>query len=544
MPDARYRGQKGLSFTTERPRFWVGLILAAGGGLTQAASWFRPDLWMLSLVAVTPLIMAAVGQKGRRGFFFGWIYGLSLSLAALPWLADVLAGYGGLGSTAGWAILFGLACYLALYQGIFGWLVSRRLKSPFCWAILGSVAWCGLDWLKNWVFTGFNWTPLAGPLALSPFLGQAADLFGFYGLGFFAALANFCLALILLRRQAGGAALAGPLLLFILLLSAGFGYGLVQYDKWTAASLAAPEATVAVIQPSEDQNLKWNPDERAALLGRHLALVRQATRLKPWAIIWPETAMPFFFDQDYRETEWLKNLSSAVEAPMLVGVGGVSGRWPEAAMHNRMILLQNGEPGPYYDKMHLVPFGEYLPLDWLPFLKWAFMQGLLGAAGAYSPGQTRPPVELPAPPGRPSADRVRLGILICFESIFPDLGRERILAGADLLVVPTNDGWFGRSRAPRQHLWQSIMRAIETRRPLVRVGNTGISAAIRPSGQTTFESGLYDIGAFPLKTPLLRPEDRVQTIFVRYGFMWSPLTAILTCLTALQRLFCRTPKTD
>jgi len=131
------------------------------------------------------------------------------------------------------------------------------------------------------------------------------------------------------------------------------------------------------------------------------------------------------------------------------------------------------------------------------------MRGVGGAAGMYDPGPPQPPLDLPLGPDR----QVRLGILICFESTFPYLGRERVLAGADLLVVPTNDGWFGRSRAPGQHLLQAAMRALETRRPLVRAGNTGISAVIRPSGRISQATDLMARGVFPLETPILAPAD-------------------------------------
>jgi apolipoprotein N-acyltransferase len=126
--------------------------------------------------------------------------------------------------------------------------------------------------------------------------------------------------------------------------------------------------------------------------------------------------------------------------------------------------------------------------------------------------------------------------MICFESTFPYLGRDRVMAGADLLVVPTNDGWFGRSRAPGQHLLQAAMRALETRRPLVRAGNTGISAVIRPSGLISQATDLMARGVFPLKTPILAPADTEQTLFLRWGHGLAPALAVWTALMAGLRL--------
>ncbi|MDL2259975.1 apolipoprotein N-acyltransferase, partial [Deltaproteobacteria bacterium OttesenSCG-928-K17] len=253
----------------------------------------------------------------------------------------------------------------------------------------------------------------------------------------------------------------------------------------------------------------------------------------------PETAMPFLYDYDFVESQWLRQMSKDAGSPILAGIAGLGGFWPEQKMHNRMILLNKGELVAYYDKMHLVPFGEYLPLDWLPFLKWAFMQGLIGEAGTYDPGSPMPLIETPLFPDEPDSRKVRLGLLICFESTFPYLGQERALQGADLLIVPTNDGWFGRSRAPRQHLYQAVMRAVETRRPLVRAGNTGISGLIYPTGEIAWQSGLYDIGAYPLTTPILKPQDLRPTIFVRGGYLMAPVMAVLTGILALIRLFRR-----
>jgi apolipoprotein N-acyltransferase len=198
-----------------------------------------------------------------------------------------------------------------------------------------------------------------------------------------------------------------------------------------------------------------------------------------------------------------------------------------------MLLFRDGRPGLWYDKLHLVPFGEYLPLDWLPFLKLSFMEGLIGAAGIYDPGRPQPPMDLPLGPGQ--TRRVRLGLLICFESTFPHLGLDRVRAGADLLLVPTNDAWFGRSRAPVQHLLQAAMRAIETRRPLVRAGNTGISAVIRPSGLITQATELMAVGVFPLQTPILAPADTGQTLFLRWGRVLAPALAVWTGLLAAWR---------
>ena len=506
------------------------ILLAAAGGILQTLSWPQPGWWPLCLVSVAALVLAIDGQSGRRGFGLGWVYGLSLGLSSLPWLADVLAGYGGLGPVLGWFIIFLLAAFLGLFKALFGWLITWRPRLVLAWPLMGAVAWCGLDWVQNWIFTGFNWTPLAGPLVLSESLGQSADLFGFYGLGFFVALINFYLALAWLGRRQNRKAWLVPLASALVILVAGHIYGQRQYDRWESVALASPARLVAVVQPCTEQIQKWDAVYRQQLMTHFEGLTKQALTHKPWLILWPETAMPFFFDYDYQESEWLRGLSSQSDSFMLAGLAGISDFWPNQKFHNRMIFFDKGEPVSYYDKMHLVPFGEYLPLDWLPFLKWAFMQGLIGAAGIYSPGVPTEPIEIPLDPdGPPSGKKVKLGIMICFESTFPYIGRQRIREGAEILVVPTNDGWFGRSRAPEQHLWQSAMRAIETRRSLVRAGNTGISGVIHPSGHIKNSSRLHEVGSFAFSLPVLAEKDLTTTFFVSFGHLLASGAAAITC---------------
>jgi apolipoprotein N-acyltransferase len=508
------------------------LLLAAAGGGLQTLAWPWPGWWPLCFVALLPLIAAAAGQSGRRALACGWVYGLVQSLTSLPWLADVLAGYGGLGFRLGWLVLFLLAAYLAIYPALFAWLITLRVPGPpWCWSLAGAGAWAGLDWLKNWVFTGFNWTPLAGPLALSPELGQAADVFGFYGLGFFAALINLWLASAFFLGRDRGPGAGRPYVLAALgLLALGFAYGRLGHEHWEAAADRALNRRVTVIQPALDQAEKWEPLDRDRHLALYSGLVREAGRTSPWLLLWPETALPFFYGADQAETAWLDALVSEVGGLNLVGVSALEGDWPGQPLHNRMLLFRDGRPGPWYDKRHLVPFGEYLPLDWLPFLSLDFLGGVVGAAGTYDPGRPQPPLDLTLGPDQ--ARQVRLGLMICFESTFPHLGRERVLAGADLLVVPTNDGWFGRSRAPGQHLLQAAMRAVETRRPLVRAGNTGISAVIRPSGRISQATELMARGVFTLETPILAPADTEETVFLRWGHGLAPALAVWTGLMA------------
>ncbi|MDR1084690.1 MAG: apolipoprotein N-acyltransferase [Deltaproteobacteria bacterium] len=503
-----------------------GLILSASGGLAQALTLPRSSWWPLAFFCLIPLYAAAKEQVPKRAFLFGWIYGLTLGLLSFSWLAEVMAGYGGLGS-GGWVILFLLAAFLALFQAVWARLICSFQPGkfgPYSIPIIGAGLWVGLDFGKNWVFTGFNWSPLAVGLSSVPSLMGAADLIGLYGLGLPVAAVSGWLFYLDLKNIK-----TYPLLLIsILTVGALYAYGHKTYTQWEERISQGPEKKIAVLQASIDQMIKWDRDHRDLILARLETLMNRAQRENPWLTVWSETAAPFSYGYDAYETEWLDTVIKKSRTGALVGVTAVEDVNGQHHLFNRAWLMTSGGSGPFYDKRHLVPFGEYVPMaEELPFLKWPFFQGVLGAAGTYSQGPSRPPIIY---------DNVRLGIMICFESIFPYLARDRTLEGAQLLVVTTNDAWFGLSWAPEQHLHQSLWRAAENRRPLVRAANNGVSGYINPSGRLMAHSAQNEIETYIYPISLLPPQYLELTVFTRFGHYLPAGLAIVTALLALVRL--------
>jgi apolipoprotein N-acyltransferase len=510
---------------------------AAAGGLAQALAWPRLGWWPLTWLAPILLWRAISGQSGGRAFRLGWLYGLVLSLVSAGWLADVLAGYGGLGTVGGVTVTLLLAAYLATFQGLWAlvmapWtlrapVMDGRLLVPALW---GGLLWGGLDQLKNLLLTGFNWTPLAGGLAPIPALIGPADLVGIYGLTPFVAATALLLAASLDLRRHRAASLwrlgaAG------LTLAAQLSYGLSAVARWEREQAQWPPRTVAALQASIPQDVKYDPRFRADTMARYDAILDKARAARPWLTVWPETAAPFIYGWALEETAWLDRLiarAAEEDSPMLVGVAALD-TGPEGSIspRNRAILAGPDGPSGVYDKTHLVPFGEYIPLvDILPILRLPFAQGLLGEAGTYRPGRTRHNLVL---------GDVPFGVLICFESIFPYQARERALKGARLLIVTTNDAWFGASAAPSQHLMQAAMRSAETRLPLVRAANNGISALIAPSGRILALSPQNEVDAYVWELRL--PPGPSRTLFVRGGYWLAPACGLLAAAAVARALF-------
>ncbi|MDR2338670.1 MAG: apolipoprotein N-acyltransferase [Deltaproteobacteria bacterium] len=508
---------------------YVAFPLAGLGGVIQALAYPRVGLYPLSFACLAPLLLAIHGRAGKGSLFYGWIYGLALGLASFSWLSGVMSGYGGLGPWGGALVLLLLAAFLGLYQGLFAWLLAGHdwLQRPFPFLLKAALYWAGLDWLKNWVFTGFNWTPIAGSLAAAPRLLGVADLIGTYGLGYLVALSGCALGLAAIMWLRGRGKkewlpmVAAPLAVVMVLLA----YGAPAYMGQEGRLQEAQARDFAVLQASVDQNYKWDSAYRGEILARYGILARQASTYDPFLVVWSETAAPFVFGNDPYESEWVMGLLEDLRIPMLVGLTAVAyDKGLGRSTRNRAWLLYPGRRlGPHYDKLHLVPFGEYVPFsDTMPFLKAPFLQGVLGAAGNFSPGEGIAPI---------AYEGVSMGIIICFESIFPYLSRLNAEAGADLLVVTTNDAWFGDSFAPDQHFAHSILRAVETRRPLLRAANNGISGVILPSGRVLARSSLNEVKAFIYQVPL--PRGQKLTPYVRFGYLLAPLFAILTTIAIL-----------
>lgn len=509
----------------------AGLILQplATALLLAVAMPGRLGWWPLLFVALVPLLALAVRERPGRSAMAGLLAGFVYHLCLLYWIVFVLGRYGGLSVWLSVPALMLLALYMAVYPAIFAGLLSLLTRRggtlPPVLLLLAPALWVGLDWLRSVLFTGFPWMDLGYGLYLVPLLLQAADLGGHHFLTFCLVLIN-TLVLYGLRSWRGGReqkeqrALL-PVAATVAFLAVVLCYSLFRAQQVQSALATAPRARIAVVQGNIPQDLKWTPAQKEATLEVYCRLSEQSIAAnQPVLLVWPETALPFFPGNDPLFSQ-VADLARAHGVWLLTGapdfslVSGPRGGSPENISYANSALLVSpeGRPTARYDKQHLVPFGEYVPLRELLF----FLRPLVESVGNFKPGTRSEPLV---------AGSMRLGTLICYESIFPDLARKSVADGANLLVNLTNDAWYGRSSAPHHSFAMAVLRSVETRRSLVRAANTGISGFVTPMGRVSRQGPLFEPLTLAEDIPLFAGE----TMFVRFGHLFAPLCLLVALL--------------
>ncbi len=436
------------------------IFLSLLSSLFLILSFPNYNLWFLAWFGFVPLFLAIQGKSKAKAFLLSYITGAIFWFGVVYWLIHVtLPG------------LIILVLYLALYFGIFGLIISAcPLSLVPCHPFLISSLWVLLEYIRSHLFTGFPWALLGYSQYLNLPVIQIADVAGVWGVSWLVMLVNVTIYSAVSHKPQSASAKKRylvPVLCIIITL----GYG---YYKLHKSWLLAPSSRlkISVIQGNIPQQLKWAPEARKFIMGKYLNLTRQALKDNPDLIIWPEAALPVVIEEEPDYYEKVRGFVKEIRVPVLVGAV----RKENEFYYNSAILL-SGEGGLLntYDKLHLVPFGEYIPLrKILPFLETVVPIGDFAAGKEYvlfNLSAIRYPLS------------AKFGVLICFEDLFPELSRNFVKKGAQFLVNITNDAWFGKTSSPYQHLQASVFRAVENRVPVVRSANTGISGFIVPSGE-------------------------------------------------------------
>ena len=496
-------------------------LWAVVSGVLLTASFPKIDLSLFAWFALAPLLISLTRLSPKSGFRIGFIAGISHFLTLMYWLVHTMQIYGYLPWYLSVAILFLLSCYLALFFAVFSYALNRLCRTPLSFFILTPVLWVSLEYVRSFLFTGLPWELIGySQYGLLPII-QVADIFGVYGLSFLILLSNAAVSLIILSFsgktwQGAGvskrfAAACG--LVFITCFSLTWLYGkhrLHTVEQWARS---APTARVAVVQGNINQSVKWDHRFQDAVTEKYIRMSRMVGKQSPDLIVWPETATPFYLMLDEAPSLKLFNGVKETGIDFLLGSPYYTRRKTRVDYYNRAYLVRaDGSIGGTYDKVHLVPFGEYVPFEkYLPFLG-----KMVAEVGDFIPGRKGSTI-----PWREH----RLGMQICFEIIFPNLSRKMAQNGAELLINITNDAWFGRTGAPFQHFSMAVFRAVENRRALARAANTGISGFIDPAGRTMAATRLLEDATRIQTIPLLTQ----KTFYTR----WGDLLAMACLIVAL-----------
>lgn len=498
----------GIAFRFLQAPGWRGGLGAFLLGLGSACGFQPLNLWPLTIAALAGLMVQAQGAGTRRRVLaLGWWFGLGHFTLGLNWIATAFTYQAAMPAWLGWIAVVLLSLYMAVFPAAalgLGWRFGRA--DPLRFGLLFAAAWMLAEWLRGYLFTGFSWNPLGAVLLPLPPLAQGASVIGGLGLSGLVILAATLLRLLARREWRGAGGLAA-----VFVAVAAFGL-------WRLSLPVGDDgARVRIVQPNIGQEEKWAEDSGAAIARRFADLSGKPDGT-PRLLLWPEASVRDYLEE---EPEARTRLARLLGPRDLLLTGGISLVWGKdgrvEAAHNSMFVLDGaGRLRGRYDKAHLVPYGEYLPMR--PLLSAIGLSRLAPGDLDFIPGRGPETVSLP---GFGAA-----GIQICYEIIFAGRvvdARNR----PDFLFNLSNDAWFG-SWGPVQHLAQARLRAIEEGLPVARSTPTGISAVIDPAGRVK--------AALPYRRPGVidthMPRPLPPTLFARFGAAGAALFGLLLIAAA------------
>jgi apolipoprotein N-acyltransferase len=528
---------------------WLLSLLSAG---LQILVFPLPNLYFLGWVAIAPLLIALLRArqpdtlqllagvkllpaKPVQAFLLAYVCGIVWYAGTCYWIFNTMRQYGGVGTVAALGLLLLFCMYLAIYHGVFGLLISLLASpvdgdgpNPFSRRVLllAPFVWVAVE-LARTLVTGFPWDLLGISQVDNIPLSHIATVTGVYGLSFEIMVVNTALAAaFVIRSERGQRSKRKPLL-----LATAAAIVVLQAGRLISPPAVPTDHTARLVQQNIPvlQGGEWTKEYFDGTL-RDLSVVsltapslslpgqdpskRGASSSRPDLIVWPESPAPFYTtDPAFRET--VSNIARESQSWMLVGSLGTlnAAQSPTHAtqlFNSGSVVSPGGEWGERYNKMHLVPFGEYVPFKRV----FGFAGGLTQEVGDFSPGTSRAPLQAAS----------KLGVFICYESIFPDEIRQLAANGAEVFVNISNDGWYGDSGAYAQHLKQARMRAVENNRWLLRDTNTGVTAAIDPFGRV--------VSTIPRKIRAALDANyaltNVTTFYTRHGDWFAYLCAIIS----------------
>ncbi|MBT0662929.1 apolipoprotein N-acyltransferase [Geobacter pelophilus] len=497
----------------------VSCLLAVLSGLLLALSFPKPGLSLLAWIALVPLLRSVDKATATQAFKLGLIAGIIAYAGIMYWLVIVMNSYGKLPLVVSVPLMLIMAAYLACYLAGSMALVRAGELIGIGAGFSLPLVWVGMEYVRSFALTGFPWASLGySQYKILPLI-QIADVVGVYGVSFLIVLVNVALFRALMFFG-GGEQLkqrVWTIVTAVVLMIATVAYGFIR--------LTAPETgvplKVALIQGNISQDVKWDPSFQEETVRIYERLTNSVASFEPDLVVWPESATPFFFQSEPAYADRVKRLAAGLHSALIFGSPAFKKEGERTKYLNSAFLINSkGEVSGRSDKIHLVPFGEYVPLKQvLPFVN-----KLVEGIGDFAPGASAEPLDI---------GKTKVGVLVCFEGIFPELSRAYVNAGARLLVNISNDAWYKRSSAPYQHLSMTVFRAVENRVPLIRATNTGITAIIDSKGHF---NGMTQIFREDALTGEVRAGSGV-TLYNRYGELFAGVCLGLTVLIALYSIF-------
>lgn len=534
-----------------RARAWTGVRanlptlsetgLAVLSALLLVVSFPDFNVWPLAWIALAPLFVAVARQpQTGRSFLLGWLTGTLYFYGSCYWLTYSPIRYGGIPAPVAYFLLLPVTIIVGLFPALCCAALARMIRQWGARALfVAPFVWTACEWARLGA-TGQLWNAVGYSQAYQPFLIQAAHWGGVYAVGFLIVLVNACVTYVFLQRNLHAAIIS---VLVLLLVSAVVTETLLEVSPnafgryGSTFAKKKPDAIVIGIQPDVPMEPVRSMQEAAALVSRHVSLSESGLRkwddsardynslldadtlaLRGWnniprVVVWPESPMNFTFSNDAQFRAFVADFAKRNHTSVLFNSlepAPANGAYNAAVMVN-----EEGRLVAQYDKIRLLPFGEYIPLPrWLPGVNMIPVM-----VGDFTPGAEYPLM--------PLGNDVRAGVFICFESAFPGIARQLALNGADVLINISNDGYLGPTPILHQHLANAVFRAVENARPVLRVTNTGITAYITGRGEVLDATNSFQPDA---RAWTVNRSNGEQTFYTRHGDVFAGFCALVSLI--------------
>jgi apolipoprotein N-acyltransferase len=492
-------------------------FLALLSGALLAFSFPKFGYPAFAWIALAPLLVAVAHRRhtARRAFALGLLTGAIYFAGTLYWLVDTMVTFGGLSRPLAALAAGILIAYLSLFPAFFALIVARLVRTFGRRALLlAPFVWVASEMGRTYILDGFPWELVGYSQAAVLPIAQLASVVGVYGMSAFVTMVSAAAAYCALER--GPSRWRVAVVVGVAVLGVGVAGGVRLRDSGLLRE--GTPVRVAVVQGNILQDQKWDPAMRDAIMQRYIDMSREAIGNGAQFILWPESSTPLPYEQDLPRGEAIRRLARDAHVTLLIGsdqvepVRPVDQRKPQERIYNAAYLIRpDGGTAAIYRKIHLVPFGEYVPFKRILF----FVGTLVEAVSDFSPGTEA--LLLPVAGHQAST-------AICYEVIYASLMRDFVQHGSELLTTITNDAWYGRSSAAYQHWQQASMRSIEEGRYLARAANTGISGFVDPYGRVLRHSDLFVSSVMTEELRFLT----ARTIYSRIGDLVGWLSVVLT----------------